>query len=50
MVHIKIDEEIISKVKKIVKEKQPHRKIKTDTGVIKEALFIFISENESLLG
>ena len=49
MVHLKIDEEIISKVKEIVKKKQPYRKIKTDTGAIKEALFIFISENENLL-
>ena len=49
MVHIKIEEKLVKKIRKIVNMKNPLRSIKTDSMAIKEALICYILENEEFL-
>lgn len=49
LVHLKIEENLVEKVVKIVKAKNPLRRIKTRSKAIQEALIAFVLENQEFL-
>ena len=49
MVHVKIDDGLIEKIKRIVSKKKPERDSKVNSKIVKEGLILLIEQNQDVL-